>query len=263
MLLDAASRNAVHPLPPAEGDLGTRNDDINAEVHLPHPERDEREWVEAVVHVGLVGRHVRAVDGSRIDDDGVPSVKKGYWICSSTSGGLVILLRAEEEVDLALGLEVNHERAEVVMALHLTLTEERDRLAQPVEARTHGRVVGGHDHGVGAASLEELLDHALAALPRSMVVVGYLIPHLVLDVIGGPHGNRQSGHVGRDGDGGDGQVDGDGEAKRGRSDRVVNLPFMATTERRHVRDEPQQVGPGGGKTATDKWAPAKSFLKRK
>jgi hypothetical protein len=106
----------------------------------------------------------------------VPSVKKGYWICSSIGGSLVILLRAEEEVDLALGLEVNHERAEAVMALHITLVEERDRLAQPAEAHALDRVVGGHDHGVGAASLEELLHRALTALPHIMVVIGYLIP---------------------------------------------------------------------------------------
>jgi hypothetical protein len=58
----------------------------------------------------------------------VPSVKKGYWICSSTDDGLVILLRTEEEVDLALYLDVNHEHAEVFMTLHLALFEERDRL---------------------------------------------------------------------------------------------------------------------------------------
>jgi hypothetical protein len=106
----------------------------------------------------------------------VPSVKKGYWICSSTGGDLVILLRAEEEVDLALGLEVNHECVEAVMALHLTLVEERDRLAQPAEAHTLDRVIGGHDHGVGATSLEELLHRALTVLPHIMVVIGYLIP---------------------------------------------------------------------------------------
>jgi hypothetical protein len=61
-------------------------------------------------------------------------VKKGYWICSSTDGGLVILLSAKEEVDLALSLEVNHECAEAVTALHLMLIEEHDRLAQPAES---------------------------------------------------------------------------------------------------------------------------------
>jgi hypothetical protein len=64
----------------------------------------------------------------------VPSVKKGYWICSSIGGGLVILLRAKEEVDLALGLEVNHELAEAVTTLHLMLAEEHDRLAQLTES---------------------------------------------------------------------------------------------------------------------------------
>jgi hypothetical protein len=192
----------------------------------------------------------------------MPSVKKGYWICSSTDGGLVILLRAEE-VDLAVGVEVNHERVEAVTALHLALAEERDRLAQPAEARAHNRVVGGHDHGVGEASLEELLHRALAALPHNAVIIGYLIPHLVLDVGGGRRRGGRSNRVGRDGDGGDGQVDGDEEVKRGRSDRVADLPFMATAERRRVGDEPRQVNPGGGKTAIDKWAPCQIFSKTK
>jgi hypothetical protein len=169
----------------------------------------------------------------------VPSVKKGYWICSSTCGGLVILLCVKEEVDLALDLKVNHERAEVVMALHLTLATEHDRLTQPAEARAHGGVVGGHGHGVGATSLEELLHRTLAALPRSTVVIGYLIPHLFLDIGGGRRGGGRSGRTGRDVDGGDGQVDGDGEAKRGRSDCVAGLPFMAMVERRRVGDEPR------------------------
>jgi hypothetical protein len=190
----------------------------------------------------------------------VPSVMKGYWICSSTGGGLVILLRTEE-VDLALSLKVNHERAEAVTALHLMLAEESDRLAQLVEARAHNGVVSGHGHGVGAASLEELLHRALTALPHSAVVVGYLIPHLVLDVEGGHRGGGRSGRTVRDGDGGDGQVDGDGEAKRGRSDRVAGLPFMVVAERHRVGDEPRQAGPGGGKTTTDKWPPTKSFPK--
>jgi hypothetical protein len=105
-------------------------------------------------------------------------------LVGATGGGLVILLRAEEEVDLALGLQVNHERAEAITALHLALAEERDGLAQPAEARAHGGLVDGHGHGVGTAPLEELLHRALVALPRSAVVVGYLIPHLVLGVGG-------------------------------------------------------------------------------
>jgi hypothetical protein len=160
----------------------------------------------------------------------VPSVKKGYWIWSSTDDGLVILLLMEEEVDPALDLEVNHERAEAVTTLHLMLAKEHDRLAQPAEAHVHGGVIGGHDHGVGAVSLEELLHRMLVALPRSAVVVGYLIPHLILDVRGGRRGGGQSGRAGRHGDGGDGQVDGAGEVKRGRSDHVAGLPFMATAE---------------------------------
>ena len=94
----------------------------------------------------------------------------------ATSGGLVVLLRAEEKVDLALGLEADHERAEAVAALHLALSEERDGLAQPAEARAHGGVVGGHGHGVGAPPLEELLHRALVALSCGTVVVPLLGP---------------------------------------------------------------------------------------
>jgi hypothetical protein len=71
MLLDGASRDAVHPPPRVEGDLGARDGDVNVEVHLLHLERDECGWVEAAVDVGPVGGHVGAVDGARIDDDGV------------------------------------------------------------------------------------------------------------------------------------------------------------------------------------------------
>jgi hypothetical protein len=71
-------------------------------------------------------------------------LKKGYWICSSTSGGLVVLLHVEEEVNLALGLEVNHERAEVVTALHLVLVEELDRLTQPAEELLHHTLTALH-----------------------------------------------------------------------------------------------------------------------
>jgi hypothetical protein len=62
MLLGAASRDAVHPPPHAEGDLGTRDSGVNAEVHLPHLEHDERGQVEAAIDVGLVGEHVEAFD---------------------------------------------------------------------------------------------------------------------------------------------------------------------------------------------------------
>jgi hypothetical protein len=71
MLLNAASRDAVHPPPRVEGDLSARDGDVNAEVHLPHLERDEHGRVKAVVDVGLVGGHVEVVDGARINDDGV------------------------------------------------------------------------------------------------------------------------------------------------------------------------------------------------
>jgi hypothetical protein len=71
MLLGTALRDGVHPPPHTEGDLGMCDSDNNAEVHLPHLERDERGRVEAAVDVGLVGGHVGAVNGVRIDDDGV------------------------------------------------------------------------------------------------------------------------------------------------------------------------------------------------
>jgi hypothetical protein len=45
--------------------------DVNVEVHLPHLLWDERGWVEAAIDMGLVGGRVEAVDGARIDDDGV------------------------------------------------------------------------------------------------------------------------------------------------------------------------------------------------
>jgi hypothetical protein len=71
MLLNAASHDTVHPPPRAEGDLGMLDGNVNAEVHLPHLERGEHGRVETVVDVGLVGGYVGAVDGTRIDDDGV------------------------------------------------------------------------------------------------------------------------------------------------------------------------------------------------
>jgi hypothetical protein len=76
MLLGAASRNAVHPLPRVEGDLGARDGDVNVEVHLPHLERDERGRVEAAVDVSLIGGQVRAVNGAQINDDGVRHVHR-------------------------------------------------------------------------------------------------------------------------------------------------------------------------------------------
>jgi hypothetical protein len=42
MLLDAASRDAVHPPPLIKGELDVRDGNVNTEVHLPHLERDER-----------------------------------------------------------------------------------------------------------------------------------------------------------------------------------------------------------------------------
>jgi hypothetical protein len=138
----------------------------------------------------------------------------------------------EEEVDLALGLKADHELAEAVATLHLALAEERDGLAEPAEARAHGGVISGHDHGVGAAPLEELLHRALMALPRSAVVVGDLICGLVLGGGGGRYdgggsgGGGLSGRAGRHRDGGDGWVDGNGKGSHGRGGRGGLGPWV-------------------------------------
>jgi hypothetical protein len=64
-------REAVHPPPRAEGDLSAREGGVDAKVHLPHLERDERGRVQEAVDVGLVAGHVGAVDGAWVDDDDV------------------------------------------------------------------------------------------------------------------------------------------------------------------------------------------------
>uniref|UniRef100_A0A0E0DME6 Uncharacterized protein n=1 Tax=Oryza meridionalis TaxID=40149 RepID=A0A0E0DME6_9ORYZ len=84
----------------------------------------------------------------------------------------LLLLRADEAVEVAVGLEADHEGTEAVLALHLALAEERDGLAEAAEARLHGEVVGRHGHGEGAAALEQLLHRALMVLPRGAVVIG-------------------------------------------------------------------------------------------
>ena len=62
---------------------------------------------------------------------------------------VVVLLRAEETVDLAIGLEPDHEGSEAVVALHFALAESTE--------------AGLHGHGVGAAPLEELLHRLLVS----------------------------------------------------------------------------------------------------
>ncbi|KXG24909.1 hypothetical protein SORBI_3007G099800 [Sorghum bicolor] len=85
----------------------------------------------------------------------------------------LLLLRAEETVDLAIGLEPDHECSEAVVALHFALVEATE--------------AGPHGHGVGAAPLEEVLHRLLVTLPRGAVVIGDLVvglaesPSLVLD----------------------------------------------------------------------------------
>ncbi|KXG28774.1 hypothetical protein SORBI_3005G164400 [Sorghum bicolor] len=87
---------------------------------------------------------------------------------------VVVLLRAEETVDLAIGLEPDHEGSEAVVALHFAL-------AKAAEAGPHG-------HGVGAAPLEELLHRLLVTLPRGVVVVGDLVVGLASAPGGGSGG---------------------------------------------------------------------------
>jgi hypothetical protein len=141
-------------------------------------------------------------------------------------GALLLLLRAEEAVEVAVGLEADHESAEAVPALHLALAEERDGLAEAAEARPHGGVVGGHGHGEGAAALEQLLHRALVALPRGAVVIGDLVVSLTAAPAassrrggrgvgggggrGGCWGSRRRGR-----DGGDGRGHGEGSHGRG------------------------------------------------
>jgi hypothetical protein len=87
---------------------------------------------------------------------------------------VVVLLRAEETVDLAIGLEPDHEGSEAVVVLHFALAETAE--------------VGPHGHGVGAAPLEELLHRLLVTLPRGAVVVGDLVVGLASAPGGGSGG---------------------------------------------------------------------------
>ncbi|KXG35076.1 hypothetical protein SORBI_3002G129300 [Sorghum bicolor] len=87
---------------------------------------------------------------------------------------VVVLLRAEETVDLAIGLEPDHEGSEAVVALHFALAEAAE--------------AGPHGHGVGAAPREELLHRLLVTLPRGAVVVGDLVVGLASAPGGGSGG---------------------------------------------------------------------------
>ncbi|EES15307.2 hypothetical protein SORBI_3007G193400 [Sorghum bicolor] len=91
---------------------------------------------------------------------------------------VVVLLCAEETVDLAIGLEPDHEGSEVVVALHFTLAKAAE--------------VGPHSHGVGAAPLEELRHRLLVTLPRGAVVVG----DLVVGIASAPGGGSGGGGTG-------------------------------------------------------------------
>ena len=86
---------------------------------------------------------------------------------------VVVLLRAET-VDLAIGLEPDHEGSEAVVALHFALAEAAE--------------AGPHGHGVGAAPREELLHRLLVTLPRGAVVVGDLVVGLASAPGGGSGG---------------------------------------------------------------------------
>jgi len=87
---------------------------------------------------------------------------------------VVVLLRVEETVNLAIGLESDHQGSEVVVALHFALAETTE--------------AGPHDHGTGAAPLEELLHRLLVTLPRGAVVVGDLVVGLASAPGGGSGG---------------------------------------------------------------------------
>ena len=92
----AAARDAVQPPARAQGDLGGGapgcGGAVDAEVDLPHLERDERGRVEAAVHVGLVAGHVGAVDGARVDDDRVRHGRRGHELLpQQRSGGGVVV----------------------------------------------------------------------------------------------------------------------------------------------------------------------------
>ncbi|KXG34759.1 hypothetical protein SORBI_3002G087400 [Sorghum bicolor] len=91
---------------------------------------------------------------------------------------VVVLLRAEDTVDLAIGLEPDHEGSEAVVVLHFALAETAE--------------VGPHGHGVGAAPLEELLHRLLVTLPRGAVVVG----DLVVGLASAPGGGSGDGGTG-------------------------------------------------------------------
>ncbi|OQU90083.1 hypothetical protein SORBI_3002G336900, partial [Sorghum bicolor] len=97
---------------------------------------------------------------------------------------VVVLLRAEETIDLAIGLEPDHEGSEAVVALHFALAEATK--------------AGPHGHGVGTAPLEELLHRLLVTLPRGAVVVGDLVVGLASAPGGGSGGGGTGmGAIGR------------------------------------------------------------------
>jgi len=95
---------------------------------------------------------------------------------------MVVLLCAEETVDLAIGLQPDHEGSEAVVALHFTLAKVAE--------------VGPHGHGVGAAPLEELLHRMLVTLPRGAVVVGDLVVSLAAPGGGSGGGGTGMGAIG-------------------------------------------------------------------
>ncbi|KXG20118.1 hypothetical protein SORBI_3010G157400, partial [Sorghum bicolor] len=91
---------------------------------------------------------------------------------------VVVLLRAEETVDLAIGLEPDHEGSEAVVALHFALAEAAE--------------AGPHGYGVGAAPLEEFLHRLLVTLRRGVVVV----EDLVVGLASAPGGGSGGGGTG-------------------------------------------------------------------
>jgi hypothetical protein len=88
----AAARDAVQPPARAQGDLGggAAGGAVDAELDLPHLERDERGRVEAAVDVGLVAGHVGAVDGGRVDDDCVRHGRRRHELLQRRGGVVAV-----------------------------------------------------------------------------------------------------------------------------------------------------------------------------
>lgn len=77
------------------------------------------------------------------------------------------VLRLDQLVKLAIRVQLGHDGAQPVTALHLTLAGQRDRVAEVAKAFLHGGVIGGNSQGRSTAFHEQLLDELLLALART------------------------------------------------------------------------------------------------